>query len=333
MGKDLISVIVPVYNVEKYLKECLDSICRQTYKNLEIILIDDGSNDLSGKICDEYLKKDCRIKVIHTENKGVCSARNIGMEKAKGKWITFVDSDDWIEEEFCEELYREIIKENCDVALCGYYRVIGKNREKINCNIKEKFVNSNQYLIKSLNPQTGYGFSHMKLYRSECIRNVKFNEKLVVGEDALFNEMISENIKKGVMVSKPLYNYRINQNSVVKRYDKKYFEKYLKSIIVNKEYIFDKYYENRVIIQNYYNYVAFHVLLVAVNYCFNPQNNKQYKTLKEICNNKYFKEGIKKSNYDSLSLTRKITLFTIKIKLYLLTGAICKYRQKQNRKS
>ena len=243
-NEDVISVIVPVYNVEKYLERCLSSIINQTFKNLEIILVDDGSKDSSGKICDEYLKKDRRIKVFHTENKGVCSARNIGIENSKGNWITFVDSDDWLEEEFCEELYKEIIRENSDVALCGYYRVIGRNKEKINCDIKDKFVDSNQYLIKSLNPQTGYGFSHMKLYRSECIKNIKFNEELVVGEDALFNEMISENIKKGVVLSKPLYNYRINQNSVVKRYDEKYFEKYLKSIIINKEYIFNKYLTN-----------------------------------------------------------------------------------------
>ena len=98
--EELISVIVPVYNVEKYLNRCVESIMNQTYKNLQIILIDDGSNDRSGKICDEYAEKDKRIEVIHKENAGVSAARNKGLDKAKGEWITFVDADDWIEKTF-----------------------------------------------------------------------------------------------------------------------------------------------------------------------------------------------------------------------------------------
>ena len=105
--KDLISVIVPVYNVEKYLNKCLDSIISQTYTNLEIILIDDGSTDNCGKICDEYASKDKRIKVIHKENAGVSSARNYGIQCATGDWIMFVDSDDWIEFDAINSIRRE----------------------------------------------------------------------------------------------------------------------------------------------------------------------------------------------------------------------------------
>ena len=97
---DLISVIVPIYNVEKYLKQCIDSIINQTYKKLEIILVDDESPDECGIICDEYQKKDSRVRVIHKKNGGVSSARNVGIDIATGKWITFIDSDDWIDEEY-----------------------------------------------------------------------------------------------------------------------------------------------------------------------------------------------------------------------------------------
>ena len=115
---DLVSVIVPIYKVEKYLGKCVDSIINQTYKNLEIILVDDGSPDNSGKICDEYAKKDNRIKVIHKENGGLSSARNAGLDVATGEFIAFVDSDDRIHLDFVEKLYRAIKEENADIASC-----------------------------------------------------------------------------------------------------------------------------------------------------------------------------------------------------------------------
>ena len=116
----LISIIIPVYNVEKYLRKCLDSIINQTYKKLEIILIDDGSTDNSGKICEEYAKKDDRIIVIHKENAGVSSARNRGIELANGKYIGFIDSDDWIEENMYETLYQNLLQFDVDISMCNY---------------------------------------------------------------------------------------------------------------------------------------------------------------------------------------------------------------------
>ena len=107
--RDSISIIVPVYNVEKYLEKCIDSILNQSYQNLEIILIDDGSTDNSGSICDEYKKKDQRVQVIHQKNQGQSSARNAGLNIAKGSYIGFVDSDDWIEQNMYEKLYKNII--------------------------------------------------------------------------------------------------------------------------------------------------------------------------------------------------------------------------------
>ena len=124
-----ISIIVPVYNVEKYLRKCVDSILNQTFKDFELILVDDGSIDTSGKICDEYNLKDNRIKVIHKENGGLSSARNAGLDIAQGEYIGFVDSDDWIELDMYEELYK-ICKENdTDVGIVG-----------INCGMKQKLI-------------------------------------------------------------------------------------------------------------------------------------------------------------------------------------------------
>ena len=135
----LISVIIPVYNVEKYLRRCIDSVINQTYKNLEIIIVDDGSTDNSSNICDEYTNKDSRVKVVHKENGGLSSARNVGIELAKGDLIAFVDSDDYIELEMYEKLKENMDKYDSDIAICQYYnsfkysikRQIGVEEEKI----------------------------------------------------------------------------------------------------------------------------------------------------------------------------------------------------------
>ena len=120
MMNKLVSIIIPVYNVEKYLAECIESVLKQTYQNIEILLIDDGSPDNSGKICDEYEEKDSRVRVIHKENGGVSSARNVGLEQANGEYITFIDSDDFVSESYIEELYIALENGNSDLAFCKY---------------------------------------------------------------------------------------------------------------------------------------------------------------------------------------------------------------------
>ena len=122
MDSTMISVIVPVYNVEPYLRKCLDSIVNQTYRDFEILIIDDGSTDGSGRICDEYAEKDSRIKVFHTENRGLSCARNLGLAEAKGEWIGFVDSDDWIEPDMYEVLIRRAEETGADVVECSHYK-------------------------------------------------------------------------------------------------------------------------------------------------------------------------------------------------------------------
>ena len=150
--KDLISIIVPVYNTECYIIKCIKSIQNQTYKNLEIILIDDGSNDKSGKICDLFADIDSRIKVIHTENRGVSKARNLGINISSGKYIAFVDSDDSISPFFVEELYKVSILYNVNVAVCrieSYERFILKKHKNCICNnfVILNSIKSMEYLL------------------------------------------------------------------------------------------------------------------------------------------------------------------------------------------
>ena len=194
---ELISIIVPVYNAEKYISKCIESLISQTYTKLEIILINDGSTDLSGNVCDEYSKKDSRIKVIHIENSGVSKARNVGINNANGDWIVFVDADDWLEANFCEKLYDATMSnKEVDIVCSGYKRIYSDKEEIINCGRQKIIYDASQYLLKLLNVQNGYGFCHMKLIRKKSINEVRFNENIKVGEDALFNIQLIRNIKK-----------------------------------------------------------------------------------------------------------------------------------------
>lgn len=124
----MISVIVPVYNVEPYLKKCLDSIVNQTYEDLEILVIDDGSTDKSGQICDEYAEWDERVRVFHTDNKGLSAARNLGLKEAKGEWIEFVDSDDWVDRDYCKLPLELANIHNADLIIFRFRKIRGINR-------------------------------------------------------------------------------------------------------------------------------------------------------------------------------------------------------------
>ena len=330
---ELISVIVPIYNVEKYLNKCIESIISQTYKNLEIILVDDGSQDLCPKICDEYAKKDNRIKVIHKENNGVSAARNTGIDIAQGKWIAFIDADDWVDENYLKILISES-DENIDIIGCGYKRVNGNNIEKVNNNDETIIYDNVKFIEKLLNVQNGYGFVHTKLIRKSLINNVKFDCNIKVGEDALFNMQLAKKTKRIKIINKALYNYRISLESTVKKYDKNYVEKYYNAMQKCYNYIYKNFVDNTEIISNIHNFIVYHVMLIAINYCYNPENlekNKR-KLLKNVCKIELFSEAIKKSNYNDLSLSRKIMLFTLKYKLYILSSLICIIRQKQLRR-
>lgn len=209
---ELISIIVPVYNVEPYLENCLISIINQTYKNLEIILIDDGSKDNSGKICDEYAKKDNRIIVIHKENGGVSSARNAGLQIAGGAYIGFVDPDDWIANDMYETLYLNAKKYNADVSVCKFKIYKDRNFIKINHQINNDAIllNQKKSMYYMLSYKEGYSCGPCnKLYRKDIIR--KFNKKISIAEDLLYNFKIYLKITKGTVFEnneKYFYFYR-----------------------------------------------------------------------------------------------------------------------------
>lgn len=218
MNKDnyLISVIVPVYQVENYLERCIDSILKQTYDNFEIILIDDGSKDESSNICDRYAQKDSRIRVFHKKNGGLASARNKGIEEAKGDWYCFIDSDDYIKEDYLEYLLYLCIKNNADIACCNY-DIVYEGISNIDKNIKLDQQKKNQiysseeftYLLVC-DKIANYAWN--KLYKATLWKNVRFDENYRIYEDMVTLYKVAVEIGKAVFGCESKYFY-IQRNS------------------------------------------------------------------------------------------------------------------------
>ncbi|MBP3818877.1 MAG: glycosyltransferase family 2 protein [Butyrivibrio sp.] len=236
----LISVIIPVYNVEEYLKECIDSVINQTYQRLEIILVDDGSSDASGKICDEYVKEDNRIKVIHKENGGLSDARNMGLDVCCGEYISFVDSDDWISTKMFERLVQVIKKEKADVVFFHSAYVYGKSIKSSSFD-KYKVLENKHDMIKEMFVGKGQTIAAcLKIYH----RRIFDNNRFLVGktnEDAFIILDIIERTNRMVIIPDVLYYYRQRIGSITrtKKWNKNIMDtvlayKYNMDIITNK---------------------------------------------------------------------------------------------------
>lgn len=216
MGCDfMISIIVPVYNVEKYLDRCIESIINQTYKNIEIILVDDGSTDKSGEICDNYANLDTRIEVIHKVNGGVSSARNKGLDIANGEYIGFVDSDDYIHPKMYETLLSNLIDYDADISMCNYIKGIEDNYnfKKIKNNLE--ILNTLEQMNCLYNDKVGQILGcYLKLYKRELFNSLRFKENKIF-EDWLIVHQIHFKSNKMVYTSDALYYYRKREGSII----------------------------------------------------------------------------------------------------------------------
>lgn len=204
----LISVIIPIYNVKDYLNECIISVIRQSYKNIEIILVDDGSTDESADICDAYEAEDNRVRVIHKVNEGLSSARNIGIKIARGEYLSFIDSDDYIHADMLNILLQEMIKNQADVACCDY------SSEKISIDDKTVIVLNKENAISRLLDEDGYKcYAWNKLYKRKLFENISYPEGKWF-EDITTTYNVFKNVKTVVYVKQKLYFYRLRKNSI-----------------------------------------------------------------------------------------------------------------------
>ena len=220
---DKISIIIPVYNMEPYIRQCLDSVINQTYTNLEILVINDGSTDNCGIICDEYARKDNRIRVFHKANGGLSSALNVGLENFTGMYLGFTDPDDWIEPDMYEVLYRELRKNKVTLCAANYYRdyydcsEIARGREKIPSSVltqKEMLL----YISRRYHYNGFRLYVWNKLFTSAIVRenSLVFNENIRMGMDGVFTaSVIFTDNCTGYYVDKPLYHYFQRPDSIV----------------------------------------------------------------------------------------------------------------------
>lgn len=228
----LLSIIVPIYNVEKYLRRCVDSILAQTYKQLEIILVDDGSTDGSSAICDEYQREDSRIVVIHKTNGGLSSARNAGLNVAKGDYIGFVDSDDYVSNDMYELLFQKIKDSKRDIANIMYVRAV-ETGEIIPSRVphyKDENFSAEKFLEELL-LHVGDVSVCSKLFPKELIGNVRFLEG-VLNEDLLFFIELIKEINEIRFVGSTGYYYFVRKNSISSRYGKSFIDMQKNSLTV-----------------------------------------------------------------------------------------------------
>ena len=213
--KEKISVIIPVYNVEKYIKRCLDSVINQTYKNIEVILINDGSLDNSGLICNEYAKKYNNIKVFHKKNGGVSSARNLGIDNSCGKYIAFVDPDDYIDKNMYKILHEKLIKSKCDISMVSFsYIKEGEIIDEDNSKVQIIF-NKEEILDKYFNKIKPFDSSFLwnKLFKKNLFDNVRLDTELLIQEDTEILIRIFNKVNSIVYIGIPLYSYLIRKGS------------------------------------------------------------------------------------------------------------------------
>ena len=319
---DLISVIVPVYNVEKYLEKSINSIINQTYNNLEIILIDDGSTDSSGKICDRYEKLDKRIKVIHQKNGGLSKARNIGIDNAKGKYIGFIDSDDFIKEDMYEILYKTIKDTNSDMAMCRVLDCFGKIPDIDNSESKIFVYEPMQAIKKVMEAEDVSVHAVSKLYKKALFdKGLRF-EIGRTSEDAIIMVELIDNCKRIAYINSYEYYYIHRENSITtKKFSSKNYD-VIYAYKKNYDILSKKYPELLDIAKTRLCWAYFNVLDNMIKSNYKIDN----KIVKYLRNNFKF---IIKNNYFTKS--RKISMIILKVNTKIYSFAIKEFYKRQRK--
>ncbi len=301
---DLISIIVPVYNVEKYLDRCVESIVNQTYTNLEIILVDDGSPDNCPAICDEWSKKDNRIKVIHKENGGLSDARNIGLAVAAGDYIAFVDSDDWIHSDYIKILYSSLIKNNADISVCDINIVDDNSDIPIINEQHTTKIFDNASAMKSLVQGVEFASNVWnKLYSVELLKNEYFK----VGkyhEDEFFSYRIISKINSAVYNNIKLYYYYQRSGSIMNSFSIKHLD--MLEVYIERIGFLEKNYSDLALIDKRSFYIS------LVNHCCNALKYKNIDAIRLI---QKYKNAVNISKSDLFSLNNKSIIYILGAKL------------------
>ena len=332
-----ISIVVPVYNTEKYLEQCIKSLINQTFNDIEIILVDDGSPDNCPAICDRYAEEDERIKVIHKQNAGVSEARNSGIEASQGDFLMFVDSDDWMEPDGCEILYNEYLRTGADTVIGDVFTAADNKQKKRIHVFKESYISNDKFFFREYqraclgygyNPRpylsqkynvTGIGSPWNKLYSRSIIKENQLGfDPYVKGiyDDNLFVLHYLCHVKKIAYIAKPVYDYRSIQESITKSYkadtldiSARIFQR-IRDFIRTQE-------DPDFFVKASYIYVIRRLSQELGVYYFSENNQKTLKEIKKelsaVLQTPDYKEAIQNVEPGKLMLAHKITWFCAKI--------------------
>lgn len=312
-----ISIIIPVYNVEKYLRRCLNSIINQTYKDIEIILVDDGSTDNSGKICDEYKEKDNRIVVIHKENGGLSDARNAGIDIAKGKYIGFIDSDDFADIRMYEILYNNLKNTDSDLSICNLYQ-FSDEKEVYGTEDNEKITiyNKKEFFENMYNDPLNFVVAWNKLYKKEIFDNIRYPKGRVVEDSAVLHYIIDK-CEKIVITNLELIYYFYRNDSIL--HNPKY------NLIDELDFVYDRacYLKKNGYIEAYNKTIENYIdrfIFIHENFYDNNLKDNIYKKYKKI-----MKEFLKDYKYSSFKKKIKYKIFNTSLNFYYYMKKTFKY--------
>lgn len=337
-----VSVLVPIYKVPKFfLERCLKSLTSQTLEEIEIILVDDGSNDICSNIIDEYAESDSRIIAIHKNNGGLSSARNTAFEKATGEYITFVDGDDFIEENMCEIAYNIAKEKNVQMVFWDQITEYHNSSKVVNTNkFKEKIYRKEecrelQERVLEFNGKIAQVFSKL-INREFLLKNniVHHNELKQGAEGLVFNIELFEFLESAYYVQIPMYHYVFNENSISHSFNKENYDLVVKCFEYIEKYIrsssnYDK------LIEKLYTRVLYAIVTSAITGYFNPYNNMKFKDkvckYKKFLNNELIQKSLKNGNKKELSISRRIIIFCIKNNFFALINIMAQIRSRELR--
>jgi glycosyltransferase EpsJ len=338
--KPNVSIIVPIYKVpEKFLRQCIKSLMKQTMRNIEIILVDDGSPDDCGLICDEYSKLDSRIKVIHKENAGLSAARNSGFFASTGEFITFVDGDDWLSPEACETAYKFALEKRVQLVFWDQITEYPNSSRIVLTDNKGSYLFEGkecrqlQARVLDFNGKIAQAFSKL-INREYLVKyNIIHNEELKQGaEGIVFNIKLFEHLESAYYVSLPLYHYVYNSSSISHSHNEDNY--YLIVKCFKEIWNFIQTSENKSsLTKNFNNRLLYFIITTGISGYFNPENKDKYKTkvsqYKKFLEQPILVEAMKNADKQGLSFIRKLILKSVDLKVFWTIALLGKIRRKQ----
>lgn len=358
----LISIIIPIYNAENFLAQAINSCLNQTYPNLEIILVNDGSTDSSAKICQNFLNSSLNTKkipkshrhknhqtqilakkrffyFINLPHQGVSTARNCGLQKSTGEFFCFLDADDLLMPSFIYELYSFAKTHHLKYVSSEYLRIIKTVPSSISTLAKqtaiekisrEKIYTQKEFFVQLLDLNSRYNFCHMKLIHKD-LRVFRFNQSLKVAEDALYNFTILKHLSNIGIIKKPLYIYRVHKNSTVRTFDTEYIKNYQTALQTIKNYLIENYPDFFEQFQKYFQvFIVSHLFLILTNYCCHQNNHAKISSIKSLYKIPLFSQAIYLAPLSYFPFSKSLVLFCFKFRLYYFLKIIGIIRSKQN---